>query len=268
MRLGKRVREQQQKQQEQGRGQDSVQREQMESLENFSPPGAVEMQGQGQVQEENQEHQEEARPAEQGHEPLAGSEQLCIEDFIDFMPHGMATPGSGSDLWSGCGTRAEPPGTGLALETAAQASQSAGSAAWAPGLLPSPSPSHSSSGRLGSCGSVSAPAVRPFRTQAQARAGTETQWTTALHIATRQGHDRLARVLLEHGAGPNERDSNGQTALHVAAHHGHERLARVLLEHGADVDAVDGEGWTPLHRAAESGDDSTARLLLARDWAL
>ena len=43
------------------------------------------------------------------------------------------------------------------------------------------------------------------------------------------------------------RDGAGQTALHFAAFEGNEPLARLLLQHGADANARDSEGNAPLH---------------------
>ena len=58
---------------------------------------------------------------------------------------------------------------------------------------------------------------------------------TALMLAAQNGHEQVARVLLEAGAvvGAQENDDAGLTALMHAAENGHEQIARVLLEAGA-----------------------------------
>ncbi len=91
---------------------------------------------------------------------------------------------------------------------------------------------------------------------------------TPLLDATRDDHligDRpqVVRLLLEHGANPNAREtSKNQTPLHLAAcNQSGFDVVRVLLEHGADVDAKDDQGRTPLQLALEEGQDAIARLL-------
>ena len=71
---------------------------------------------------------------------------------------------------------------------------------------------------------------------------------------------RVVRLLLAHGADPNERNGYGETALHALAEHWdpeRERprsqqrrfmaIARMLLARGADARAVSNRGSTPLH---------------------
>jgi ankyrin repeat protein len=54
----------------------------------------------------------------------------------------------------------------------------------------------------------------------------------ALHLASRDGHAEVARVLLEHGADVNSRARDGQTALHRASRIGQAEVVRMLLKHG------------------------------------
>ena len=56
----------------------------------------------------------------------------------------------------------------------------------------------------------------------------------ALMLAAQNGHEQVARVLLEAGAVVIAQTNDGTTALMLAAHNGHEQVARVLLEAGAD----------------------------------
>ena len=53
-------------------------------------------------------------------------------------------------------------------------------------------------------------------------------------FAAQNGHEQVARVLLEAGAVVGAQDNAGSTALMLAAHNGHEQVARVLLGAGAD----------------------------------
>jgi ankyrin repeat protein len=88
--------------------------------------------------------------------------------------------------------------------------------------------------------------------------------TTGLHQAVQ--HPEAVRVLLEHGADPNLRDTgDNASALHVAAANGNLAAVRILLDAGADVhgagDLHHGEviGW-----ATREGNDAVIDLLLER----
>jgi hypothetical protein len=63
----------------------------------------------------------------------------------------------------------------------------------------------------------------------------------------------VVRLLLEHEADVDAKDTDGGTALYQAAWNGHEAVVRLLLEHEADVDAKDTDGGAALRRAAEYG---------------
>ncbi len=87
----------------------------------------------------------------------------------------------------------------------------------------------------------------------------------------------IVRLLLDHGANPNEiiDDNWGlDTALHAAVFRGYENIARILLDHNADVNLRDRHDWTPLHEAANCGANLNrlrmVRLLLeyGADWSL
>ena len=77
---------------------------------------------------------------------------------------------------------------------------------------------------------------------------------------------RSTKVLLDHGANIEAKDSDGSTPLHQAAAIGNVeaakvcrrslprfltngRLPKVLLDRGADIEAKDSDGFTPLHTA-------------------
>ncbi|XP_068231368.1 putative ankyrin repeat protein RF_0381 isoform X2 [Palaemon carinicauda] len=85
---------------------------------------------------------------------------------------------------------------------------------------------------------------------------------TPLHAAAENGHEGVARVLLQSEAFVNARDINERTPLHAAAENGHEGVARVLLQSEAVVNARDIQGLTPIHIAALYGHVSVFRLLL------
>ena len=87
-------------------------------------------------------------------------------------------------------------------------------------------------------------------------------WTTPLHLASELGHLEVARFLIEHGADARALDIEWMTPLHVASARGHLEVARFLIEHGADTRALDNEWTTPLHLASKGGHLEVARFLV------
>ena len=71
----------------------------------------------------------------------------------------------------------------------------------------------------------------------------------------------VVRFMLEHGANANAR-MQGTTPLHLASRYGRSDVARLLIEHGAEVEAKDSRGRTPLQLASAEGRDSMVDLLL------
>jgi hypothetical protein len=88
---------------------------------------------------------------------------------------------------------------------------------------------------------------------------------TALHCAAGQGHERIARLLLEGARGVGaERDpqnAEGATPLARAIVNGHLGVARLLLASGARQDSQDARGRTALHEAARLNDAGAVRAL-------
>jgi uncharacterized protein len=89
---------------------------------------------------------------------------------------------------------------------------------------------------------------------------------TALHLAAFLGHPDAVRLLLDRSADPHAVSTSEQIGpvqpLHSAAATSQLECARLLVEHGADVNARQSGGYTPLHEAAGNGDLELARLLL------
>lgn len=73
--------------------------------------------------------------------------------------------------------------------------------------------------------------------------------------------DEITRILLDHGADPNQTNW-GRTLLGMAAKRGHTQLAQLLIDHGANVNCVDSDEMTPLHYAALHGHAHMVILLL------
>ncbi|CAM9889891.1 unnamed protein product [Sphacelaria rigidula] len=85
---------------------------------------------------------------------------------------------------------------------------------------------------------------------------------TALHFASRHGHEQAASFLIQEGAYVNCLDREGDDPLLLATKHGHCSVTRALLEAGADVDSRDAHHWSALDFATRNGDVDTMIELL------
>ncbi|MCL7048274.1 hypothetical protein MKW94_002120, partial [Papaver nudicaule] len=84
--------------------------------------------------------------------------------------------------------------------------------------------------------------------------------TPLLHAA-RQGHNDIAKYLIECGANPDTCSELGATALHHAAGMGNTDLLNLLLSKVAEVDSQSDAG-TPLIWAAGHGQPDAVKILL------
>lgn len=82
-----------------------------------------------------------------------------------------------------------------------------------------------------------------------------------MHMAVRDGHLEVVRLLCETGCSLDAADAGGVTPLHVACHRGLLDIVRFLCCAGADKDIGDGSGASPLHIAACVGHLEVALLL-------
>jgi ankyrin repeat protein len=99
--------------------------------------------------------------------------------------------------------------------------------------------------------------------EAQPRLVRQKEWrgNTLLHDAVEKGQGPVVRLLLEHKADVNARNSNGFTALHSAAQNGDLDMIKLLLSKGARRDAVDDRGRTPRDVATAWGHVDAAAIL-------
>ncbi|MEO5897563.1 MAG: ankyrin repeat domain-containing protein [Vicinamibacterales bacterium] len=89
-----------------------------------------------------------------------------------------------------------------------------------------------------------------------------TEGTTALMWAATRGVERV-QLLLSRGAQPNVEDARGFTPLMFAAgYSGHGDVVRSLLRAGANVNALSANSWSALRDAVKGGDTMKLRLLL------
>ena len=85
---------------------------------------------------------------------------------------------------------------------------------------------------------------------------------TAVHLASKNGHNDVVQMLCEHGADvhiPTVILEN--TPLHSAAEHGHRDVIRTLYEHGANLNILNINGWTPLDYTLEHKQKGAETLL-------
>ena len=95
---------------------------------------------------------------------------------------------------------------------------------------------------------------------------------TALHLACMQGHEHVARALLDgkfegRGAEVDARSKTGWTPLMIASSNGHEAIVRLLLARGARQDLQASDGWTSLHVAVFSHHAAILALMCAAPGA-
>lgn len=83
-----------------------------------------------------------------------------------------------------------------------------------------------------------------------------------LIVAAREGDTMTTRLLLEAGADPDKKTSSSSPALVLAAGKGHAEVVKLLLENGADPNIVAFGGATPLVGALKSNCVECVRLLL------
>jgi ankyrin repeat protein len=100
---------------------------------------------------------------------------------------------------------------------------------------------------------------------------------TALIVASKEGHERIVRLLLSRKARVNHQDMDNSTALHHAARSGHVHISQMLLNFGADPNLL-GNVWpkykpavkcyqtwasNALHVASLCGQAKVVRILLS-----
>ena len=91
-----------------------------------------------------------------------------------------------------------------------------------------------------------------------------TAYRVSLKTVASEGRDEIVRLLLDHGADPQETGTAGETALHLALSANHISTAKILLEGGADPHFFDDPviAGSAFSYAAEYASQDTMRFLL------
>ena len=87
---------------------------------------------------------------------------------------------------------------------------------------------------------------------------------SALHLAVREGHLDIARLLIDWGAEVDVLDTRDFTPLHNAAWNGNLEMTKLLLDSGADINASTYDGDTPLKLAQHNGQAQVAEFILVK----
>ncbi len=90
----------------------------------------------------------------------------------------------------------------------------------------------------------------------------DSKGNSLLMLASYNGQEETASMLLKHGADVDRRNDHGQTPLGGVAFKGNMPLVSLLLHAGADINADNGGGKTPLMFAAMFGHREVVKYLL------
>jgi ankyrin repeat protein len=91
----------------------------------------------------------------------------------------------------------------------------------------------------------------------------EKEGGTALYWACREGHQEIAKMLVEEGADKDKANNDGDFPLSTACQNGHLKVAKMLVEEGADKDKANNEGWTSLSIACAHKREELVEMLVA-----
>ena len=87
----------------------------------------------------------------------------------------------------------------------------------------------------------------------------------ALLLASKNGHNKVVKLIIQRCGNVNSTDDNGRSALIVASQHGHSEVVKTLIEHGAQVDMQDKNGMSSLMFASQNGHNDVVKMLINKE---
>jgi ankyrin repeat protein len=91
---------------------------------------------------------------------------------------------------------------------------------------------------------------------------TDSRGRAPLSLAAENGHDEMAKLLLDKGAEINAQGGEYGNALQAASYGGNEQVVKLLLDKGAEINTQGGEYGNALFTALVESQEGIARLLL------
>eukprot|EP01024_Parvocaulis_polyphysoides_P048309 TRINITY_DN4597_c0_g1_i2.p3 TRINITY_DN4597_c0_g1~~TRINITY_DN4597_c0_g1_i2.p3 ORF type:complete len:170 (+),score=26.14 TRINITY_DN4597_c0_g1_i2:194-703(+) len=85
--------------------------------------------------------------------------------------------------------------------------------------------------------------------------------STALHLASANGHEQVCQILLDAGSDPNAKNQNGSTPLHWAAVNNQAEVVRLLLQHGAQLTIVNSNDRTAFDEALQNNHQEVLNVM-------
>ena len=114
----------------------------------------------------------------------------------------------------------------------------------------------------GFCAAAEAGSVRICKLYLEAGVVWPSGFENPLHIAVRDSHEELAKLLLDSGCARDLKDGDRDTPLHTACYSTDVQLCKLLLDSGCSNELRDRIGDTPLHIAVNMQDVQLCKLLL------
>jgi ankyrin repeat protein len=84
-------------------------------------------------------------------------------------------------------------------------------------------------------------------------------------LAAVNGHEAVAKLLLDKDADVESKDFFSRTPLSWAAEYRHEAVVKLLLDKNANLESEDDNGLTPLSWAVENHREAVVKLLLDKN---
>ena len=92
----------------------------------------------------------------------------------------------------------------------------------------------------------------------------DTKKSTPLHMAVEKGETQMAKMLLEHGARPEDANTDGITPLMLTTNEDHASLIPLIMSYGIALAKIDNKKNTVMHHAATNGAVNCVEYLVKR----